>query len=324
MEAADRIAHRLKLSDLRVLREVVDRGGMAKAAQHLNLTQPAISKAVAQMERALGVKVLDRSRHGVTPTIYGRTILEGGLTAFDELRQSVVRVQYLADPKSGLLTLGCTQPLAFGFVPAVIDHMRRVCPGIRFRLVEGDQMTHLRNRRIEIAVRRLAPTMSEPDTEQEKLFDDPLVVVVGRDNPLVRRRKKLTLRDLYKGPWSIPPYECHVGPLIMEAFRAEGLEPPEAYVSTYSMDLHLGLASLGPYITLAPRSMLRINAEKLSLRLLPVRFRHQASAVGIVSLKNRSLSPQAELFIKYAREVAHSIGTNGATKMSEVGRSNVS
>jgi hypothetical protein len=67
MEMADRIAHRLKLSDLRVLREVVGRGGMSKAAQTLNLTQPAVSKAIAQMERVLGVQLLERSRHGATP-----------------------------------------------------------------------------------------------------------------------------------------------------------------------------------------------------------------------------------------------------------------
>jgi len=106
MEMADRIAHRLKLSDLRVLREVVGRGGMSKAAQTLNLTQPAVSKAIAQMERVLGVQLLERSRHGATPTVYGKAILQGGLAAFDELRQSVARVQYLADPNSGVLTSG--------------------------------------------------------------------------------------------------------------------------------------------------------------------------------------------------------------------------
>jgi DNA-binding transcriptional LysR family regulator len=306
VETADRIARRLKLSDLRVLREVVDRGGMAKAAQHLNLTQPAISKAIAQMERILGVKVLDRTRHGATPTIYGETLLEGGLAAFDELRQSVARVQYLADPNSGVLTIGCTQPLALGFIPAIIDRMRHSYPGIRFRVLEGDQMTHLRNRRIELAVGRLSSEVSEPDTDEELLFDDPLLVVAGEDNPWTRRRK-ITLREIYEGPWSIPYYDSHVGRLIIEAFRAEGLEPPHPYVTTYSLHLQLGLAAVGPYITITAKSMLRLNSQKLSLRILPVRFRHQPSPVGIVKLKKRSLSPQAELFLKYARDVARSI-----------------
>jgi DNA-binding transcriptional LysR family regulator len=279
---------------------------MSKAAQKLNLTQPAVSKAIAQMERVLGVQLLDRSRHGATPTIYGEAILQGGRAAFDELRQSVARVQYLADPNSGVLNVGCTQPLALGFIPSVIERMRRNHPGIRFHVVEGDQMTHLRLRRIELAVGRLSAERYEPETDEEPLFDDPLLVAAGDNNPWARRRK-LTLQEIYGGPWSIPLYDSQVGRLIIEAFRTDGLEAPRPYVTTYSLHLHLELAAMGPFLTIIAKSMLRRNAQRLSLRTLPVVLRHQTSSVGIVKLKNRSLSPQAELFIKYARDVARSM-----------------
>src|SRR5947208_2362228 len=138
MEPPERLARRLKLSDLRLLRAITDHGGISKAAQQLNLTQPAVSKALATMERNLGVRLVDRNRNGVTPTPYGEAMLAGGLVIFDELRQSVARVRHLADPNSGVLQLGCTQPIALGFLPAVIERMRRDYPGIRFRVVEGD------------------------------------------------------------------------------------------------------------------------------------------------------------------------------------------
>ena len=139
MDNVERVARRLKLSDLHLLREVVQRGAMAKAAKHLNLTQPAVSKAIAHMEQLLAVRLLDRSRYGATPTVYGEAVLKGGIAAFGEIQNAVARVQHLANPNSGVLSLGSTQPLALGFIPAVIQSMRRSYPGIQFRIVEGNQ-----------------------------------------------------------------------------------------------------------------------------------------------------------------------------------------
>ena len=157
MDSPERLINRLKLSDLRLLRAVVDHGGMGKAAQHVNLTQPAVSKAIAAMERLLGVRLLDRDRRGVTPTLYGEALLQGGLAAFDELRQSLTRIKHLADPNSGMLRIGCSQPLALGFVPSVIERIRQRYPGIRFHVVEGEIMSNLRQRNIELALARSSP-----------------------------------------------------------------------------------------------------------------------------------------------------------------------
>ena len=82
-----RISRQLKLRDLHVLMTVATCGSMGKAASRLSVSQPAISKAIADMEIALGVKLLDRSPRGVVPTIYARALLERGLVAFDELKQ---------------------------------------------------------------------------------------------------------------------------------------------------------------------------------------------------------------------------------------------
>src|ERR1044071_5606615 len=101
----ERLASRIKLSDLRLLRAIVDRGGIARAARQLNMTQPGVSKALAAMERTLGVRLLDRGRSGVSPTRYGEALLSGGLIVFDELQQSVARVLYLADPTTGDLRI---------------------------------------------------------------------------------------------------------------------------------------------------------------------------------------------------------------------------
>src|SRR5437660_5964432 len=112
MDPEDRTLRRLKLADLRLLHAVVQWGGMAKAAAHLNISQPAVSKAIAALEHTLGVRLLERHSQGVEPTVYGRALLKGGIAVFDELKQSLKQIEFLADPTAGELRIGCTEPLA--------------------------------------------------------------------------------------------------------------------------------------------------------------------------------------------------------------------
>ena len=114
MRWADRIGRHLKLRDLHVLFEVVHWGSMAKAARYLAVSQPVVSAAIAGLEQTLGVRLLDRSRRGVEPTIYGRALLNHGLAAFDALRQGVKEIEFLADPTVGDLRIGCPEWIAAG------------------------------------------------------------------------------------------------------------------------------------------------------------------------------------------------------------------
>ena len=91
------IGGRLRLRDLHAFFTVVRHGSMAKAAAQLGVSQPAISKIVADLEYALGVRLLDRNRRGVEATTYGAALLRRGLAAFDELKQGVREIEFLAD-----------------------------------------------------------------------------------------------------------------------------------------------------------------------------------------------------------------------------------
>ena len=98
MQWADRIGRRIKLRDLHVLHAVAQAGSMTKAAGDLAISVPVVSKAIAELEHTIGVPLLDRSPKGVEPTAYGRALLRRGLVAFDELRQGVRDIEFLADP----------------------------------------------------------------------------------------------------------------------------------------------------------------------------------------------------------------------------------
>src|SRR5882672_1720270 len=149
MQLSDRIGRRMKLQDLHVLMTVVQAGTMGKAAQRLNTTQPNISRSIAELEYALGVRLLDRHRQGIEPTAYGRALLDCGVAVFDDLRQGVKNIEFLADPEAGEVRIGCTPFWAATFVSAVVDRLSRRCPRIVFHLLttEADALHRELNER---------------------------------------------------------------------------------------------------------------------------------------------------------------------------------
>jgi DNA-binding transcriptional LysR family regulator len=134
MQLSDRIGRRMKLHDLHVLMTVVQAGSMSKAATLLNTRQSAISRSIAELEHAVGVRLLERNPRGVEPTEHGRALLDGGAAAFDELRQAVKNIEFLNDPAAGNVRIGCNQHLATTFVSAVIDRLSLRYPRIVFQV----------------------------------------------------------------------------------------------------------------------------------------------------------------------------------------------
>jgi DNA-binding transcriptional LysR family regulator len=106
MDWADRIGRRVRLRDLHVVLAVAESGSMAKAAAHLSISHPVISKTISDLERTLGVRLFDRNAQGVELTAYGQALLKCGVTVFDEMRQGLKQIELLADPAAGELRIG--------------------------------------------------------------------------------------------------------------------------------------------------------------------------------------------------------------------------
>ena len=114
----DRIGRRLKLRDLHVLAEVVRYGSMAKAASHLAMSQPAVSEAIASLERAVGIRLLDRHAQGVGPTVYADVLIRRARAVFDELRQGVQEIDFLSNPTVGEVRIACPEGRLARLVPS--------------------------------------------------------------------------------------------------------------------------------------------------------------------------------------------------------------
>jgi DNA-binding transcriptional LysR family regulator len=305
MRWSDRIGRRINLRDMHILLAVARSGSMGKAATELAMSQPAVSKAISDLEHALGLRLLDRSPQGIAPTLYGEALLRCGMVVFDDLKQGVRELEFLSDPTVGVLSIGCTEPAADGFVAAAVDRFSRKYPKVQLNVVTADSATlyrrELAQRSIEIALGLMLDPLPEQHGNVELLFDDRHVLVVAANSPWARKRN-LTLAQLIGEPWVLPAPDTTVGEYIVDAFRAAGIEPPRASVLTFSLPLHRRLLATGRYLTALPLSMLHYGAT--SLRRLAVKFPARPRPVGVMTLKNRTLSPLAERFIDCAREVA--------------------
>jgi DNA-binding transcriptional LysR family regulator len=272
MQLSDRIGNRMKLQDLHVLMTVVQAGSMGKAAQILNTTQPNVSRSIGELEQALGVRLLDRHRQGIEPTEYGRALLDCGAAVFDDLRQGVKNIAFLADPAAGELRIGTTTFLAASFVSALVDRLSRRYPRIVFHLVTGYTETlhqELAERNVDLLIIRGSGPIADPRYDFEFLFDDSYVVAAGAQNQWGRRRR-IEIAELVNELWVLPPPDSVIGSIVMDAFRTSGLDYPRVSVVTDCPHMRISLLATGRFVTIFPASAFRFLAKRSELRILPV------------------------------------------------------
>jgi DNA-binding transcriptional LysR family regulator len=309
MEWSDRIGRRIKLRDLHILLAIVQQGSMARAAKHLAISQPAISKVVADLEHTLGVRLLDRDRHGAEPTIYGKELLKHGVVVFDELRQSVKAIEFLTDPTAGELRIGASNALVAGLIPAVISRLHRRHPRLAFHVTQANNFStlfrELRERSLDLVLGRLLQSFAEDGLRSDDLFNDSFVVVAGRGSPWIGRRN-VTLADLMDDPWVLPPVGSAGHALHSQILGACGVDMPRSGVVCASIQMHDALLANGPYLALRLASLVHLGGKRAPIAVLPVKLPAVSEPFAVITLKARTVSPVASLFIDCAREVIKS------------------
>ena len=296
------IGRQLRLRDLHAYFTVVRSGSMAKAAAELGVSQPAVSKVIADLEHALGVRLLDRSPKGVEPTVYGHALLKRGLAAFDELKQGIRDIEFLADPASGEVRIGCPTSLADTLLVPVVERFMDKYPRVVLHVdavLNPQLFPGLHDRKYDLYITLLPlPEHRVPeDLDVEFLFSDPLVVAVGKHHRWANRRK-VAFGELVNEAWLFARTDSWNYICIAEAFRAHGLQMPKISLWSNIASLRNHLMAKGQFVTTVSKS----TAEWNGMIRLPVDLPVQPWPVVIATLKNRTLSPVVELFIQFVRD----------------------
>jgi DNA-binding transcriptional LysR family regulator len=311
----NRIGRRVTLRDLHILSTVVRWGSMAKAASHLAMSQSAVSESISHLEAAISVRLLDRTPQGIEPTIYAETLLKRGHVVFDELQQAIEDIEFLANPTVGEVRIACPEFLTEWLMPRTIDKLSCRFPQVVVRVFQPDTTTlehrELRERSVDIVVTRVPKNFASDIFDIEVLFDDPHFVVAGAGSRWAQRHK-IAIAELSNEPWIIPPSPV-LETLLKEMFETEGLKPPSRRVIAGSVILRMHLLATGRFLSVFPKSVLRTAAQQWSIKVLPFDLRAKAQPIGILTLKNRTLSRVAQVFIEELRAVAKEVPAAAST-----------
>src|SRR5215470_11913647 len=304
------IGRRLKLRDLHVFSAVVERGSMGKAAQQLGVSTAAVSEVIADLEHALGVRLLDRVAQGIEPTIYGDALLKRSVAVFDELKQSIRDIEFLSDATVGEVHVACSEAVSYTLLPEIILRLKEQYPRVEvhansYHASMESVGTALRERRYDCVLMHgpLPGEHAADDLNFEMVLDDTLVVAAAADSRWTRRRK-IDLAKLINEPWVFGAADTWYWTLIEEIFRARGVGVPKPGVTTLSIFVRARLLATSPYLSIFATSVVRrLVADHYAVTALPVDL-PSSIASRIVTLKNRTLSPVVERFLVCVREVA--------------------
>jgi DNA-binding transcriptional LysR family regulator len=298
------ISQRLKLRQLRIFLAVGQTGSMARAAKQLATSQSVVSKTIGELEELLGVRLVDRSTHGVELTAYGKVLLARSIAILDDVRAGVNEIETLADPEAGELRIGTTEPQA-GIVVRAIEKLSGQYPRIDFKVVVGSGLAlidrELRGRQIDLVL-GVMPDPVEEDLEATVLYHNRMRVVVGTKSPWARK-SKVTLADLINEPWCAPPSDYVSGAFFREAFHAAGLPTPRVVVSCVANHVCHGLLADGRFVSISSDGPLHFSAHGPPLKVLPIDFPCPPFEISIIMLHERTTMPATRLFIDSAREI---------------------
>ena len=310
MQWVDRIGSRLKLRDLHILLAVVQQGSMAKAAAQLAVSQPAVSKAIADMEHVVGAALLERSSRGVELTEGGRILVARSRVIFDEVREGLKDVGAVADPAQGDLRIGTADPLTV-VVAETIAQLSSKYPRITYQVTVSDADTtlrQLRDRELDVVLTRWNPATTPDDLSFEVLFHSPLAVLTHKNHRLVKR-KNLNLKDLMGEQWTLSPPDSYLGRTVTDMFRRKKLELPHSIVTTISIHMRVNLLASGNFISVMPTTILRHRGNSTWLRVLDVNL-GEVGPIAAVTLKKRRPPGTLRLFQETSRRVSKTIATS--------------
>jgi DNA-binding transcriptional LysR family regulator len=286
----------LSLRALRYLVATADAGNLTEAARALNVSQPSISAAIAQIERAYGIQIFVRHHaRGVTLTCAGQRLVNDARLLLYHARDFDKSALSLGGELKGEIVIGCFTMLATRFMPGLLSAFSKLHPGMSLRLEEGDQeevLEALLSGRTEIAI---SYNFGLPDDILgERLTDLPPFVVVSAKHPSAGLRK-VSLRTFSKEPFILLDLP-HSREYFLGLFSACGIEPRIGFRSR-SYEFIRGLVGKGHGFTIhnaVPRTTMTYDGS--SIAVLPITEPLMPVGVMRLRLKRHVLRPAVEAF----------------------------
>ena len=295
--------HRVSIRQLRLVAAIADVGTMVRAGDAVGLTQSAVTKAVRDLERDLGVDLFERGNRGVTPTIYGVALVTHARRVLAQLEHAAEEIDDLAHGAGGRVAIGTLLAASAWLLPTAIARLRAERPRVVVDVVEGtnDRLQPMLLRGdLDMVVGRLSEFRHRTGVHQEPLYSEEVVVLARPDHPLARRAP-LSLADLQEADWILPPPETTLRRQLEKAFFDAGLDPPRCAVQSVSILTNRQLLYDADLLGAWPRGVAADDLTHGRLVALPVGLEDIFWPVGVATRKLARLSPAADALLAVLR-----------------------
>lgn len=302
----DRLPRYLTLRELRVLIAVSERGSFRNAARALHITQPAVTGSVAALEGVLGVRMFERRRDGVAPTLHGEAFIRRARAIFGELTLAAEEMDIISSGSMGALHLGTVPMPASGILPAALGRVLDASPGAFISVIEGTEsvlIDALKSRRIDFFISRLPEHADDPAVSYRTLFEDHLCVIASHAHPLATRRR-LRWTEIQGERWVLPPAGSFFHAHIQRVLHKRGVELPRHTVETASVPTMYGLIASSGFLSFATATQFSFTPLKPLISRLNVDLADITAPIGVVTLAGRELGPIGVRILDSIRELA--------------------
>lgn len=295
---------------LNFLATVVDEGSINKAAQVLNITQPALTRSIKRLEHSLGVPLLDRSAKGVSLTTYGAVLMARATAIKAELRRAISEIEALKGNAAGVVRVGATPLVLTHFLPPALEIFHRELPAVAVKVTEGARPSLLAQLRLGDLDLVISTMSFEEDHEliAEPLFDLDICVVVRPDHRLAAK-SPLKLKDLADCQWILPRADSGFYRRLEREFKKAGATPPAALIEVSSQAATKSLVLATDLVAILPFHTVRTELADGDLVALEGDWRFERRSVTAFYRKSISRVPAAEQLVHY---LDHSISNADA------------
>lgn len=282
--------------DLRAFLALIDLGNFHRAAEALNMSQPALSRRIQKLEGTVGAQLFERTTRQVAPTAVGRELTPLVRRLLDEFDTSLFSFRDMGLRRTGLVTMACLPTAAFYFLPTVIRDFNAEFPNIRFRILDltaNDGLKAVSRGEVEFGINFMGGTNAELDFMP--LADDPFVLAALREHPLMRR-SEVSWSELQAHRLITVDRSSGNRTLMDAALARSNLQMTWFYETTH-LSTSLGLVEAGLGISVLPR-LATPGKDHPILTTRPLVSPSISRTIGVVSRRGTNLSPPAQHFIE--------------------------
>jgi LysR family pca operon transcriptional activator len=298
---------RIKIRHLACFLEVANRRSFGAAADALAITQPAVSKAIAELEQILGVAVFERSRRGVFLTGYGEAFQRYAGASLTALRQGVNSVSQAQARGGHTVAVGALPTTAARLMPAAVQRAKAAGMGATLRIVTGpneEMLAQLRQGNLDLVVGRLAEPRLMQTLAFEYLYSEEIVFAVRPGHPLLASGAAVDLGALADHTVILPSLASIIRPEVDRLLVTQGVARLPDVIESVSPDFGRRYARTSDAVWVISYGVAAIDLDEGTLARLPVNAPETRGPVGLTQRADMPASVSLQLLMKAIRDVA--------------------